>query len=367
MRLLIFSSRYVPMIGGIEVLLAQLLPGLRAAGHEVHVITSARPGAAATEEIDGVTIHRLALDEALVARDLTAVLGAERAIVELRGALRPDVIHVHDPGGAAWFQLRTRGDDRTPIVLTMHITLDHFEGGAASIVGGSLHHADRVVAVSHAVQRDVIRMAPSAATKTVVIHNGVRLPAIEPPPVPLDPPLLVAVGRLHKNKGFDVAIEAFGRIARRHPRLRLLVVGDGPQGGSLRELARGIGVADRVEWLGVRPNSDVALALTRATLVLMPSRYEGFPLVALESGGLGRVVVGARTPGLDEAVEDGRTGVLVPVDDVGALAAAIDALLGDPDHLRELGRAARDRVTTEFSFDRCVIAHDDLYRSLVAL
>ena len=98
----------------------------------------------------------------------------------------------------------------------------------------------------------------------------------------------------------------------------------------------------------------------------MPSRYEGYPLVALEAAGHGRGVVATRAPGLDEAILDGTTGMLVPINDVDMFAGAIEKLLADPPRISDMGRAARHRMTSEHSFERCVEAHEALYRRLLA-
>jgi glycosyltransferase involved in cell wall biosynthesis len=105
--------------------------------------------------------------------------------------------------------------------------------------------------------------------------------------------------------------------------------------------------------------------LDAASLVLMPSRREGLPLVAIQAAQLARPVIAARVGGLPEVVEHGQTGLLVPVDDAGALAEAVAALLEDPSAAARLGAVARQRAAERFGWRRYLDASDGLYRRLV--
>jgi glycogen(starch) synthase len=364
-RVLVFSTQYAPTIGGIQTLLGHLLPALRARGHDVAVITSAVEGQAALEERSGVVVHRFPLERPLIERELPAVLSARRSVARVRRSFNADVVHVQDPGAAAWFQIRTRGSDPAPVVLTMQRTFDQIRGGASSAAGAALRDADRVVAVSDAVRHDVSRIE-SNVRHIVTIKNAVPAPREEPSPVPVAPVQLAMIGRLAHQKGFDIGLRAIARVAGYLPDCRVVVAGDGPEAEALTNLAAELCLSQRIEWLGPQTAEEVAGVLRASTLVVMPSRDEGFPLVALEAAGLGRVVVGARTPGLDEVVVDGVTGMLVPPEDEVGLATAIETLLADVVGLQTIARAARDRAVTDLSFDRCVDSHETLYRSLTA-
>jgi hypothetical protein len=195
MRILVFTAKFPPVIGGVEVFLGNLLPAMAAAGHEVEVVTSAFEGAPAIEEVDHVIVRRLPLEGALLSRDLRAALLSRRAVAELRDSFRPDVIHVHDPGAATGLHLRTRDANPRPVVLTVHTTLRHVGSRATRSFGVMLRHADRLVAVSDAVRRELTSLAPERSHDIDVIRPAVPLPA-PPSPVPLDPVCLLMVGRL---------------------------------------------------------------------------------------------------------------------------------------------------------------------------
>jgi glycogen(starch) synthase len=198
-----------------------------------------------------------------------------------------------------------------------------------------------------------------------VIYNGWAAPPLAPAPLPFDPPVLLCLGRLVPEKGFDVALEAMALLVGRFPGLRMVVVGDGPAREPLAVQAAGLGLADAVEFVGWVSPDDVFAAINRATVALMPSRTEAFSNAVVQAQLMGRPVVASRVGGMPEAVLDGCTGRLVEADDAGALAAATGELLADPPATRRMGLAARRRVLEDFDFQRHVVdGYDALYRRL---
>jgi glycosyltransferase involved in cell wall biosynthesis len=124
----------------------------------------------------------------------------------------------------------------------------------------------------------------------------------------------------------------------------LRVVGDGPGLSRLRRLARRLALAERVEFLGHVPLARLAAEYARASLFCLPSRQEGFGIVFLEAMAAGLPIVAARAAAVEELLGDGESAVLVPPGDEAALAAALDALLGDAPLRQRLGAAGRRRV-----------------------
>jgi len=156
---------------------------------------------------------------------------------------------------------------------------------------------------------------------------------------------LLAMGRLHRNKGFDVAIRALALLP---PGAHLSIAGEGPERGALEALAREAGVAERVTFLGWR--SDIGALLAGCDVFVCSSRHEPLGNIVLESWSAGRPVVAAAAQGPSELIADGETGLLVPVEDAEALAWAIGALLADPQRaarIAQTGRAAYERDFTE--------------------
>lgn len=148
---------------------------------------------------------------------------------------------------------------------------------------------------------------------------------------------LLAMGRLHANKGFDTLLRALALppLADAH----LWLAGEGPERGALERLAREAGVADRVAFLGWR--TDTAALLAACEVFVVPSRVEPLGNVVLEAMSAGRPVLAAAADGPREVLEDGRTGLLVAVDEPGAMAGAAASLLADPARAAALAAAAR--------------------------
>ncbi len=170
---------------------------------------------------------------------------------------------------------------------------------------------------------------------------------------------LAAVGRLIPIKGFDVLLDAFARARRELPALTLELAGDGPLAGDLR--AR---TPEGVELLG--RVSPVDAVYERNAIVVVPSRGEGFGMVALEAAARGRAAIVSDVGGLPEIVEDGVTGIVVPPDDPPALAEAIVELASDPERVSRLGAAARERACARFSTERATQGVEAVYRELLA-
>jgi len=151
--------------------------------------------------------------------------------------------------------------------------------------------------------------------------------------------LIIAVGRLTHQKGFDLLLRAFAGIAPAFNGWRLVIIGEGDERVNLLQLRSELILTDRVEFLG--QISDVAIWMARAALVVQPSRFEGFPNVVLEGMGMGAAVISADCPsGPANLIQDGVNGRLVPVDNVAALTRVMAELMSHRDVRERLGREA---------------------------
>jgi glycosyltransferase involved in cell wall biosynthesis len=161
---------------------------------------------------------------------------------------------------------------------------------------------------------------------------------------PEEPPHVLFVGRLSPEKGIHEFLAATEGLPR-------VIVGAGP--------------VDVPEAVGFVPRAELGPYYERAAVVCVPSRREGYGVVAREAMAYGRPVVATRVGGLPDAIEDGETGLLVPVKDVTALRGAISGLLGDRDRSRRIGAAARDRAEREFSTRSAGLLALDAYRHVL--
>jgi glycosyltransferase involved in cell wall biosynthesis len=159
--------------------------------------------------------------------------------------------------------------------------------------------------------------------------------------LPRDRPSILCVAHLYPRKDVATLVEAMASL---RAAAVLRVVGDGPGLSRLRRLARRLALAERVEFLGHVPLARLAAEYARASLFCLPSRQEGFGIVFLEAMAAGLPIVAARAAAVEELLGDGESAVLVPPGDEAALAAALDALLGDAPLRQRLGAAGRRRV-----------------------
>jgi glycogen(starch) synthase len=166
------------------------------------------------------------------------------------------------------------------------------------------------------------------------------------------------------QKGFDLALPALASILERFPKIRLIIAGDGPERSALERQVVELGLSNIVHFTGWVAPHEVLTLINTATVVVMPSRWEGLPSVALQAGLMARPVVATRVGGLPEIIVHQQTGLLVEKEDGAGLAGATAFLLEHPETAMRMGQAARQRVREVFSWEQCVNAYDALYRQL---
>jgi glycosyltransferase involved in cell wall biosynthesis len=360
-----------------------LAVALRAHGVGVAVSAPSAPGLAAFEELNGIPVHRFryapARRETLAytgtmgaqVRDSVAgkaamasyLLAATRAAHRLVRRERYDLVHAHWWFPAGVVAVGVRAFDDVPFVVTLHgsdIRLaDSFPGGHA-LFRRVARRAGTVTAVSTWLARDAERLAP--ATRVTVapmpvlsdlFHAGERR----------EDDLLLFVGKLTEQKGLARLLRA---MARMRARPRLAVVGAGRvDDAPLRRLAEEQGLADRIEWLPLLTQAELAAQYRRAAIHVVPALDEGLGLTAVESLLSETPVVGFRSGGLPDIVPDGVAGRLVEPGDEQALAAALDAVLADPNARRAMGAAGRAHAEERFGAAAASERYAELYRRMV--
>jgi glycogen(starch) synthase len=228
---------------------------------------------------------------------------------------------------------------RAPVVVHLHNAERTADGPASPFWSRRLLHTARhVITVSPAVAEYAMRIHPGLTGRVSVVRNGVDpgdFDGVDPERRPS--PYLLAVGRLAPQKGFDVLLAALAAATHVPP---LVIAGGGPERDVLLTQATRLGIVSRIEFLGDVPRERVKRLLRGAEAVVMPSRFEGNPLIALEAMQAGTPLIASAIPGLPEELRDGATGLLVPPEDPASLARAIDRLLADPTGAQRLGRAA---------------------------
>jgi glycosyltransferase involved in cell wall biosynthesis len=220
--------------------------------------------------------------------------------------------------------------------------------------------AHRVVANSQAgADRLAAEGVPSE--KIVVIPNGIDLLPYAQPPRRRPRRIIAMVANLREEKGHDVLLRATALIKPKIADVRLVIIGDGPQGPLLRGLAAQLGITELVSFVGHR--EDVPALLAHSDVYAFPSRSEAFPNGLIEGMAAGLPVVASSVGGMLELVTDRRNGLLVPPDNPRVLADALIELMTNDDVADKLGTSARTTIESRYSFDRMVAAFSDLYLS----
>jgi glycogen synthase len=367
MRVLYLTQGFWPYIGGMETIGERLIAGLGRDGFEFAVLTGREdPSLPQQEEHDGVPIHRVDWTQALDVRDAVRLAAVCRQASAIARDWSPDLVHLGFTPAWTALAMGARLPQIAPLVVTFHGWWPQFHLRGPTIIDRVLRAADWVTACSHDALDAARSIYPAIIPRSAAIPNGVDTPGT-PVAVPrARPRLLVAAGRLSAEKGFDVLLRAFALVRRRAPDVRLAIAGRGGEEPALVALARGLGIEDAVDFLGWVPRSEVAGLFDRATVVVVPSRQEGFSVTALEAALRARPVVATRVGGTPEVVEDGATGVLVQAEDHGTMATELMALLDDPDRVARMGQAARRRAVAEFSEERHLRAYRDVYLRVTA-
>ncbi|MBI2216258.1 MAG: glycosyltransferase family 4 protein [Candidatus Rokubacteria bacterium] len=274
-------------------------------------------------------------------------------------------------GREGWRQDRlSSSHDRAPGRSIVARTL----GASFALDRAMSHLIDRVIAVSEAARDFLVHGKGYAARKVVVVPNGRDLTTFTPgvhreqirKELGLDGsvPIAGVVGRLEMQKGHAYLLEAWPAVLAELPDARLVLAGDGSLRDALVQKAGALGIADRVIFLGFRP--DVPRVLDAIDVLALPSLYEGMPLTAIEAAAMARPVVATAVDGTVEVVRDGVTGSLVPPGDPPALARALTAILGDPPRAARMGASGRAWACERFDLDRQVEATARVYRSALA-
>ena len=357
-------------IAGAENHLLALLPALRALGVDAEVVLLQEPGRPVAQLVRAFLTAGVPTFELAINMDLDPwLVGRLARLVRSRGA---HAVHTHGVHADLYGRLCLQGLDGVLLLQTRHND-DRFRRlWIMRLLNQWLaRRCVRIVAISDAVREFVCAVEGIPPRKVERIYYG--LDAAPAPQNVADlrtelgwagAPLIGFVGRLTGQKGVDVLLNAFAIVHRALPTARLLLIGDGPQRATLAALAGGLQISAAVHFAGWR--EDARAQMAALNVLAIASRWEGFGLVTLEAMQAGVAVVASRVSALPEIVLDGETGLLVPAANAAKLAAALLALLQDPQRAMQLGENGRLRAAQLFTVKQMAVQHAALYLSLAA-
>ena len=361
MRILILNSEYPPIGGGAGNASAHIAAQLEQMGHTISVVTSRFGALPHREETGRVTIYRVPglrrrQDRSTPLEQAVFILSASLSTLRLIPRFKPHATLAFfgvPSGPVAWLNKKFY---RVPYIISLRggdvpgfrpYDFRRYHKMIAPLLRIIWTNAAAVVANSRGLRQ--LATAFDSRFEIPVIPNGIDLESYKATGHAWTFPRLLSVGRVVHQKGLDIAMRALGGL--KDLSWEWHIAGDGPQMPGLQSLAKELGINDRVHFLGWQSREQLMRSYGQANLFLFPSRHEGMPNALLEAMASGLPVVASCISGNEELVLDGETGYLVPSEDVQALQAALKKVLRDPALREKMGRASRQYVEVNYSWE----------------
>lgn len=361
MRILILNSEYPPIGGGAGNASAHIADQFERMGHIVNVVT-ARFGTLPHQEQKGdVTIYRIPglrrrQDRSNPLEQVMFILSASFSTLRMIARFKPHATLAFfgvPSGAAAWlikkfynipYIVSLRGGD-VPGFRPYDFRVYH------KLVAPFLRiiwkNAAAVVANSRGLHQ--LAQAFDSRFEIPIIPNGIDLDWYSTPSRDWTFPRLFSAGRIVHQKGLDLAMRALGGL--KELKWEWYIAGDGPQLYGLQSLAKEFGIEDRVHFLGWQSREQLMSCYGQANIFVFPSRHEGMPNALLEAMASGLPVIASCIAGNEELVLNGKTGYLVPSEDIESLQAALKILLSDAALREQMGIASRHHVEANYSWE----------------
>ena len=366
-------------VGGSGIIATELGKVLAARGHHVHIMSSEMPVRLGQFQ-PGLSFHRVETPSYPLFREPQYVLSLANKIVQVAREEQLHVVHAHYaiPHATAAYLARqilasSRGGGVPRVITTLHgtdITLLGNDRSYSETVAFCIQQSDGVTAVSNSLKQDTI--GELGITRDIrVIPNFLDCatnrrkedPELRARFAPRNQKLLVHVSNFRPVKRAKAVIEIFARVRKEVP-ARLLMVGDGPDLHDAVCLARALGAAEDVEFLGEQ--DQVVPILSSSDVFVLPSSQESFGLAALEAMSCEVPIVASRVGGLPELVDDGLSGFLHAPDDLDGMARSAVRLLTDADLHHRAAAAARRAAQDRYCDSKIVPAYEAYYAEIVA-
>ena len=363
-------------VGGEEKIVLNLLKNLDRSSFELEILCN--PDGPLLPEVE-----KLNLPLHFVAMRSKSDWQTIPKIVKIISAGNFDLINGHNSFAGLFTRIANLFAGRTKIIWTDHLLPhQHHESTMKSKFRGGIYTlpfclldavTDQVVYVSESSIRNRRNYPHVSKKKMVCIPNGIELKIPEPQKfrddfrrqlkIGDDTFLIGMVTLLKRQKGVDILLKAFAEIKHKHDKVKCVVVGDGPDSGEIKDLAASFNFGNDLIFTGQIEN--VAEILPAFDLAVLPSRFEGLSVTLLEYMAAGLPLIASDIPNNREVLEDGKSGILFPPEDHGALADAALNLIDAPPACREFAETARRRYEQHYSVRSMVSQYENLFRQLL--
>jgi glycogen(starch) synthase len=388
MKVLMLSWEFPPkIVGGIARHVYDLALALVKQDIDVSVITCGVQDAADYETIHGVKVYRVVMNNPSTPDFLTWVLQLNLNMTEMANRLALlgatfDIIHAHD-WLAAFAGKNLKHSWRIPLVSTIHATEYGRNSGLYNELQRYISNVEwwlgyeswRVICCSNYMKSELQRVFQMPEDKIRIIPNGVYPGEFEK--TTLDPAevrshycapnekLIFYVGRIVREKGLGVLLDAYSRVLGVEPNTKLVIAGKGPYLDELKHRAYQLGIYHRVYFAGYIDDDTRNALYKAATVAVFPSLYEPFGIVALEGMAAGSAVIASDAGGLGEIIQHGENGLKVYCDNVNSLADNIIWALQHPDHCGKMKAKALKDVQQIYSWDKIAAQTNQVYQEIL--
>ncbi|MBD1372646.1 glycosyltransferase [Hazenella sp. IB182357] len=383
LRILMLSWEYPPrIVGGLATAVAGLAEALSHLNVEVHVITSMAIQSPAYEQVNGVHIHRIHVEDTNQDQNFLELMIQLNALMVdyieklLDSGISFDMVHLHD-----WLVYfggdYLKHEHEIPVVVTIHglnkrrgeIDPNYQNKKIDCIEKDLIVLADHLIVCSCSTQKELTSIAPQTNNKISVIPNGIGLPNNHSER--LDQQLnkknqvILFVGRLVPEKGVDLFIRAAPMILAHHPHAKFVVIGEGSKLDHYKQLSMNLGLMNQIDFLGFVSNQLRDEMYRQADVCVFPSLYEPFGIVVLEAMSFGAPVVVSNTGGLKEIVHSFKNGLIMKKHSIDELASKVVWVLDHPKEAQQLAHQAYQDLDKKYSWVKIAKQTIALYQSLL--
>ncbi len=387
MKILMLSWEFPPrVVGGLARHVDELSAALVRAGHEVHVVTADSPGAPEFETFKGIKVYRVKSYRTKHLNFLDEIynlnLGLLEHAIHLLRTEPFDLVHAHD-WLVAHAGITLKRAFGTPLVATIHATEWGRWNGIHNELQNFIHsmewhlnfEAKGTIVCSHYMKDQLESIFHLPSDKISVLPNGIESDKFD---INFDQwafrrnfaedheKLVMSVGRMVPEKGFQILADAAARVLPNYNNVRFVIAGKGGMLDSLRAKVDNMGLNDRVWFVGFMSDEDLNKLFIVSDVSVFPSLYEPFGITAIEGMAAGTPVVVSDTGGLGEIVDHGYTGIKTYAGNPDSLAWGILEMLYNPDYAHSIRENAFKKVQNVFNWD--LIASDtvDVYQHLIS-
>jgi glycosyltransferase involved in cell wall biosynthesis len=371
------------IIGGAQENTLLTCLGLQARGHQVTLVTGPDAGPEGSLLAEARSGGFQVVVEPSLRRAIRplADLKARRRLRRLFAELRPDVVHTHSSKAGIVGRYAARDAGVPLIVHTIHGM--SFNRTQPAVVQRLYRHletrcagfTDRLISVADAMTRQSVAAGVAPLDKFVTIYSGMQTEWYDPARhnrralrrewgIADEQVVIGTVARLFENKGYEQLIPAMAEAVRRTPGLRFVWVGDGARRAEYERQLGQLGIASRVRLVGLVTPQQVASMLAGMDILVHASQWEGLPRAAVQALLMAKPVISFDIDGAPEIVLKNSTGLVVPLNDIPALAEAMVMLAGDAGLRERMGRNGRELCLRRFDHNAMVAAIEGLYNEL---